>query len=530
MYVPRHSGLVLLLALLASGHPAPTRAENPPLADLDAYVERTMKTFDVPGLAVAVVKDGKVVLAKGYGVRRAGELAPVDAETLFGIASNTKAFTTAALAMLVEEGKISWDDPVVERLPAFRMYDPYVTREMRIRDLVTHRSGLGLGAGDLLVFPETTYTRDEVVARIRHLRPVSSFRTKYDYDNLLYLVAGQIIPAVTGKSWDDFVRERIFQQVGMTRSATSVQALRDGTNVAAPHSVVDGAVRVIRPLSLDNAGPAGSINSSVADLAKWMIVQLDGGSLAAVRPGSNARLFGEASSREMWSPQTILPNPDPPPGLETLRSNFATYGLGWVLSEYQGRKVVSHTGGLLGYVSKTTLVPDLKLGVVVLTNQEEGGAFQAVSLRVLDAYMGRPETDWVSLWAERRRTQRTDAEKVEKAAASARAADSKPSLPLERYAGRYRDTWRDDATIALEGNRLVLRFGRTELLVGDLEHWQYDTFVARWRDRSLHADAYVTFSLEPDGSIERMKMQPVSPLTDFSFDFQDLLFTPVAAP
>jgi CubicO group peptidase (beta-lactamase class C family) len=517
--------LVLVLLVLALAVPA--HAQSAPLEGFDAYVERTMKTFNVPGVAVAIVKDGKVVHAKGYGVRKVGEAARVDERTLFGIASNTKAFTTAALAMLAEEGKLSWDDPVVSHLPEFQMHDPYVTREMRIRDLVTHRSGLGLGAGDLLVFPETTYTRDEIVRRIRHLRPVSSFRTKYDYDNLLYLVAGQIIPAVTGKSWDDFVRERILVPLGMTDTATTIAALHGGTNVAAPHSVVDGSLRAIRAQGIDNAGPAASINSSVADLAKWMIVQLDAGSLTSLKPGSEARLFSAASSREMWTPQTILPLADPPPGFEAMRSNFAAYGLGWVLNEYHGHKVASHTGGLSGYVSKTTLIPGMKIGVVVLTNQEEGAAFQAISLRAIDAMLGRPETDWVALYAERRRKQVADAEASVGEAGAKRAASSKPSLPIEKYAGVYRDPWRDDVTIALESGKLVMRFPRTELLVGDLEHWQYDTFVARWRDRSLHADAYVTFSLKPDGTIDEMKMLPVSPLTDFSFDFQDLLFRPV---
>ncbi len=519
--------VALLLTLAALTPQTPVRAQSAELATFDAYVERTMKTFDVPGIAVAIVKDGKVVLAKGYGVRKVGEPTRVDADTLFGIASNTKAFTTAAIAMLVEEGKLSWDDPVTKHLPAFQMYDPYVTREMRIRDLVTHRSGLGLGAGDLLLWPESTYTRDEILHRVRYLRPVSSFRTKYDYDNLLYMVAGQIIPVVTGKSWDDFVRERIFQPLGMSASSTTIRTMWAGGNIAIPHSVVDGTVRPIRPQGIDNGGPAASINSSVSDLSKWMIVQLDRGSLASLKPGSDARLFSEASSREMWTPQTITPNPDPQPGFEALKSNFAAYGLGWGIGEYQGHKVVSHTGGLSGYVSRTTLVPDMKLGVVVLTNQEEGGAFQAVTLRALDTFMNRPETDWVNLYSERRKKQQGDAAEAEKKAASARAANSKPSLPIEKYAGTYRDAWRDDVTIRLEGGKLVMRFPKTDLLVGDLEHWQYDTFVARWRDRSLHADAYVTFSLEPDGSIERMKMLPVSPLTDFSFDFQDLLFTPV---
>jgi CubicO group peptidase (beta-lactamase class C family) len=521
--------LVLVVAALCAA-PARAGAQTGLPRDLDAHVERTMRAFDVPGMAVAVVKDGKVVVAKGYGVRKAGDPARVDADTLFGIGSNTKAFTTAALAMLVDEGKISWDDRVIDHLPAFRMYDPYVTREMRIRDLLTHRSGLGLGAGDLLVFPQTTYTRDEIVERIRHLKPVSSFRSKYDYDNLLYVVAGQIVPAVTGKSWDEFVRERIFAPVGMRSSATSASALTSGGNAAAPHSRVDGAVRAIAPMSLDNAGPAGSINSSAADMARWMIVQLDGGALGGVQPGSAGRLFAAARNREMWTAQTILPVNDPPPGLEALRTNFAAYALGWGLREYRGRKTVSHTGGLPGYLSQVTLVPELRLGVVVLTNQEEGAAFGAVTLHVLDAYLGAENAvDWVGALGEQRKAQLARAEEAERAAKAARAPGTRPSLPLEKYAGRYRDPWRDDMTIALEGGTLVLRFGRTDGLVGDLEHWQYDTFVARWRDRSLHADAYVTFSLEPDGTIDEVKMRAVSPLTDFSFDFHDLLFKPAPA-
>jgi CubicO group peptidase (beta-lactamase class C family) len=519
---------VLLAVLLVCAAPLPTGAQTGLPADLDAVVERTRKTFDVPGIAVAVVKDGRVVYAKGFGVRRVGDPAPVGPDTLFGIASNTKAFTTAAIAMLAEEGKLAWDDRVVDRLPGFRLYDPYVSQELTIRDLVTHRSGLGLGSGDLLVFPTTNYTRDEIVHRIRFLKPASSFRSKYAYDNLLYLVAGEIVQRVTGKTWDEFVTERIFEPVGMTRSSTTAKALFAGGDVATPHSRVDGEVRPIVPDNIDNAAPAASINSSVADLAKWMIVQLDAGVLRDAEGKERGRLFSAASSREMWSPQTILPISDPPPPIAATRPNFATYGLGWFLSDYRGRKVASHTGGLAGYLSKVTLVPELKLGVVVLTNQEEGGAFQAPTYHVLDAYLGATPTDWVAAYAEARRKQRGDADEAVRKAEAARAKDSKPSLPLERYAGRYVDPWRDDVTIAVESGRLVLRFGRTEKLVGDLEHWQYDTFVARWRDRSLHADAYVTFSLKPDGTIDEMKMLPVSPLTDFSFDFQDLLFKPAA--
>jgi CubicO group peptidase (beta-lactamase class C family) len=301
-----------LLAVSACAQPAP-------LDGLDAFVARALKTFDVPGVGVAVVKDGNVVLAKGYGVRKIGESAPVDSHTLFGIGSNTKAFTVAALGMLVDEGKLSWDDRVIDRMPGFQMYDPYVTHEMTIRDLLTHRSGLGLGAGDLLFFPPTSYTREEIMHRLRFIKPATSFRSRYAYDNLLYMVAGQIIPAVTGKQWEDFIRDRIFRVVGMSDSNTSVTAFRPGGNVGIPHSEVEGVLTPLAFAQVDNTAPAGSINSSAADMAKWIIVQLNEGA----RPGKQGqRLFSERVHREMWTPQTILPNAEPPAPLKELHSNF----------------------------------------------------------------------------------------------------------------------------------------------------------------------------------------------------------------
>jgi CubicO group peptidase (beta-lactamase class C family) len=517
----------IALALMSVASLAPSRAAQTPQtgapADLDSYAARVLKEFDVPGLAVAIVKDGKVVLAKGYGVRKLGDPNPVDENTLFGIASNTKAFTSAALAMLVDEGKITWDDPVVKHLPGFQLYDPYVTREMTIRDLLTHRSGLGLGAGDLLWWPPTDYSREEIIRRFRYVKPASSFRSRYAYDNVLYMIAGQVVAAVTGKSWDDVIKERIFNPLGMTTSNTTVAALLSSKNAATPHAKIGSHLQTVALMPLENVGPAGAINSSVAEMAKWLIAQLNRGQI-----GEGRRLFSERRSREMWSAQTITPLNDPLPHLAALRANFSAYGLGWGLTEYRGSRTVSHTGGLLGFVSRVTLVPDLNLGVVVLTNQQSGGAFQSLTYRILDHYMNAPATDWTAAFKKSEEMGQANAAEVEKRQAAARAADSKPSLPLARYAGRYTDAWYGDITISLENGKLVLRFGHTPSLAGDLEHWQYDTFVARWRDRSLEADAFVTFSLKPDGGIEQMKMAAVSPLTDFSFDFQDLLFTPAA--
>ncbi|HET6616874.1 MAG TPA: serine hydrolase [Gemmatimonadota bacterium] len=503
--------------------PAAARAQPAPVPGLDQYVREVMETFEVPGIALAVVKDGEVVVAKGYGVRRLGEATPVDEHTLFGIASNTKAFTAAALGLLVEEGKIGWDQPVIEVLPGFRMSDPYVTAEMTVRDLLVHRSGLGLGAGDLLFWPGTTYDRDEIVHRLRYVPIENRFRYTYNYDNVLYMVAGEVIEAASGMSYESFIEERILRRVGMSDSRASLTAAVAGRNIASTHARVEGVVRLVEPDTTASVGPAGGIMSSAADMARWMNVQLARGRLA-----DGDSLFSHATSEELWTLVTpIAPNP-PPPELAPLESNFNGYALGFFVGEYRGRRVVRHTGGLPGFVSRVAMIPDANLGVTVLTNQESGAAFDAIALHVLDHYLGvDPAFDWLGGW--RALVARIDSMNAAEVGAAAVARDSTagPSLPLERYAGTYRDPWYGDVGIALEGGGLVMRFAHTPSMIGDLEHWQYDTFLVRWRDRSLRADAFVTFQLEPDGKIDRVRMEAASPTVDFSYDFQDLDLEPV---
>ncbi len=500
---------------------------------VDRVVERARKEFDVPGIAVAIVKDGNVVLAKGYGVRKQGESAPVTAQSLFRIASNTKAFTTAALAMLVDQRRIAWDDAVTQHMPGFQLYDPYVTREMTIRDLLTHRSGLGLGAGDLMFFPPGDLGRDEIVKRLRFIKPATSFRSAYAYDNLLYIVAGQLIPAVTGRSWDDFVKERIFTPLGMTNTFTDVAALRKGKDVATPHNTLSGKLEALPQEDMDTSAPAGAIITCVEDLAKWMNLQLSGGTVGPAAPaGRTPRLFSPEQAREMWSAQTILPieelAKDAPAAFAATQPNFRAYGLGWDLRDYRGKRLVGHTGMLSGYVSRTALVPELKLGIVILTNQEVTAAHAAIANTVIDHYLGVPDADWVAAYSARLKSQRAEGEEAVKKAAGQRNPNTKPALPLASYAGRYRDAWYGDIRIEEHDGKLSIYFTHTADLAGDLEHWQYDTFVARWKNRTLDADAYVTFTLKPDGTIDEARMKAVSPLTDFSYDFHDLLFHPVA--
>jgi CubicO group peptidase (beta-lactamase class C family) len=509
------------LGVLTLVHSAWTQTPSIAPPDLDSYVAASMKTFDVPGIAVAIVKDGKIMVAKGYGVRKLGDPTPVDEFTMFGIGSNTKAFTTAALATLVDEGKLSWDDPVYQRLPGFVMYDPYVSHEMTIRDLLTHRSGMGLGEGDLLFWPHSTYTREEVIYKLRFMKPASSFRSHYAYDNLLYMTAGQIIPAVTGTSWDDYVRQRIFAPLGMNHTNVSNAGIKPTDNVAFPHSYLEGKLQVIHFEVLDNAAPAGAINSCAADMAKWVQLQLNRGKFT----DHDGRLFSEQRSKDMWSPQTILPTSDPPAPLAKLKTNFADYALGWGLRDYHGRKLVGHTGGVAGFVSRVMLVPEENLGVVILTNAEEGGAFDSILYHVIDYYLSLPATDWIAAFKKVKDTEEQDAAEQMKKAESSRAANSKPSLPLDKYAGIYNDAWYGPITIRSENGGLVMAFDHTPTMIGDLQHWQYDTFKAHWRDRTIE-DAFVTFALNPDGTVNSVRMVAVSPLADFSFDYQDLLLKP----
>jgi CubicO group peptidase (beta-lactamase class C family) len=522
--MPKRIAVRVFLALyVALSFPAAGLAQSAASAppDFDATVLKALKTFDVPGLSLAVVKDGRVVISKGYGVRTLGDPAPVDAQTLFGIASNTKVFTAAALGILVDAGKVEWDAPVVRYLPWFQMWDPWVTRELTVRDLLVHRSGLGLGAGDLLWWPESTYDRKEIARRIRFIPPATSFRSAYAYDNVLYLVAGEVIETVSGQSWEDFVTTKILAPVGMSGSNVKHSAATKGGNVAATHARVEGTVRKIRPFESDNTNPAGGINSNAQDMARWMSVLLAHGQV----PGGN-RLFSEKVWRELTTLVTPMPASDLPPELDALRPNFMGYALGLGVSDYRGRKILAHTGGLPGYVSRVTMVPDLNLGIAVLTNAESGAAFNAVTTSILDRYLGAPRTDWVDAIARlQARMESAAAEQLKKDSAK-RDPNARPSLPLEAYAATYVDAWYGEIGVTLEGGRLVMKFSHTPALVGDLEHWQHDSFIVRWRDRELRADAYVTFALNPDGTIDHARMRAVSPETDFSFDFQDLLLEP----
>jgi len=486
--------------------------------EIDDLAERSMKAFDVPGIAVAVIKDGKVIHSKGYGVRSLNTMQKMDENTLFGIASNSKAFTVAALGILVDEGKIKWDDKVRDYIPEFKLYSPYVSEEFTIRDLLTHRSGLGLGAGDLMFFPDSSdFVLKDIIYNLRFLKPVSGFRTKYDYDNNLYIVAGEVIARVSGQSWDDFIDDRILKPIGMSHSAASFDRLKDKSDVIDGHAPVDGKVQVIARSTSKVDHAAGGIYSSIADLSKWVVLQLAKGKYG---DGSGTQLFSQEVHEEMWTPQTIIPVHGPSP----YNTHFAGYGLGFFISDAKGYKQISHTGGLEGMVTQITMIPELQLGIIVLTNQQEGGAFSSITNQIKDAYFGIKGTDRVAEYSARRK-QSVDAEKKlmdsiwdEINEAGKKVTNKDYSL----YVGTFNDKWFGDVFISIKNGKLWFDSKRSPKLTGEMFAYKGNTFVVKWRDRSMDADAFVSFSLDENGKASSILMKPISPLTDFSYDFQDL--------
>jgi CubicO group peptidase (beta-lactamase class C family) len=490
-------------------------------SQMDSLVGLTMKTFNVPGIAVAVVKDDKVVFAKGYGVRSIERKHKVDENTLFAIASNTKAFTAAALGILIDEGRLTWDSRVTDFIPEFKLYNPWVTEEFTIRDLLTHRSGMGLGAGDLMVWPDSaSFTIPEIIHNLRYLKPVSSFRTKYDYDNLLYIVAGEVVARVSGTSWEEFVETRIMHPLGMKHSAASISRLKDRTNIIDAHVPVDGRLKVIPKGEGNVLNAAGGIYSNITDMSKWVIMQMNNGQYG---DKLEQRIFSEKVHDEMWTPQTIVPVR----GKSAYNTHFSSYGLGWDLKDVKGCLQASHTGGLMGIVTQVTIIPELRLGIIVFTNQQEGAAFSAITNSIKDSYFGMEAVDRVKELSERVSNSIAEAAKITDAIEEKIAEQHKNGLAVPDqapYAGTYSDNWFGDVVISWDGRRLRFQSLRSPKLRGDMQYFTGNTFIVRWDDRTLDADAYAVFSLNADGKPCAMTMKAISPLTDFSFDFHDLDF------
>ncbi|MBK7832735.1 MAG: serine hydrolase [Gemmatimonadetes bacterium] len=481
-------GIVTLSTVSLAQRPA---ARGIP-ADFDATVARAMATFKVPGLAVAVVKNDSVIFAKGYGVRALGAPEPVTPHSLFAVGSTSKAFTVAVLQQLEQEGKLRLDDPATQYLPSLQLYDPYVTRELTVRDLVTHRSGLPTANA---VWYGTPYSREEILRRLRYRKPSASFRSTWQYQNEMFLAAGQVIAAVDGRSWDDAVKARLFTPLGMRASGTSVRELATMPDVAQPHLERDGTVRRIPYRNIDNIAPAGSINSSVRDMAQWIRFQLAKGKW------NGRQLLNEAAFDDARRPYMAMPS-SPFSELTAPGAQLVSYGMAWMLYGWNGRTIVEHSGGIDGMTAEVALVPEERLGLVILANLSTV-APQVLQSYLLDSFFGAPKRDWTGEVS-------TKMAALEKAGADAmakaereRTKDSRPTLPLTAYAGTYADSLYGDVVVREANGALQLTFlGNRE---ARLEHWQFDTFQARWDDVILDK-TMVQFFLDASGKVDRVRI------------------------
>lgn len=479
-----------MLLLLASASVA--RAQEAPLAGFDDYVNEALKNWEVPGLAIAIIKNDSIVLAKGYGVRKLGDPTPVNEKTIFAIGSCSKAFTAATIAMLTDDGKLKWDDPATKYLPAFQLYDPYVTREMTVRDLLSHR--LGLERGDFMWYG-SSFNRDEIIRRVRFLKPTWSVRSRFGYQNIMFLAAGQIVPSITGKSWDDFARERIFAPLGMTETSTSILALKNSDNAATPHDKFDEKVQPVAWRNIDNIGPAGSINSNVANMAEWVKMQLAGGKY------KNEQLISSGAVKEMHMPQTVIRVEGAAEKLNP-ETRFMNYGLGWFAQDYRGRKIVQHGGNIDGMSALVAMIPEEKLGLVILTNMDGTALPTALMYRVFDGFLQSPARDWSGDLLKVVKAQEALNKESEKKTEDARVKGTNPSLELAKYAGSYTNEMYGDAKITEENGKLVFQYGA---FTGDMNHWHFDTFQAVMRQHQL-GKAFINFTLNEQGKPDEAKI------------------------
>lgn len=515
MKIPTKYALTAMLAILIFVQSFAQIKEK----EVDELMNRALKEFQVAGAAIGIVKDGKVFLTKGYGVQSTETKQPVTAHTNFEIASNSKAFTAAALAILKDQGKINWDDAVVKYIPEFKAYDEYVTQHFTIADLLSHRSGMGLGAGDLMWFPDgSDFTMDELLQRFQYQKQTSEFRTHFDYNNLLFIVAGEVVKRVSGMSWEEFVLQNITQPLGMDNTYTALAQIKNQSTLSAPHAQdAKGIPHAINNYPHILNGAAAAMISNVDDLSLWMIAQLNEGKYG---PNLEKQLFSEESQTEMWTIRTPMTTYKK----GAYNTHFKGYGLGWFLSDAQGKLVVEHTGGMPGMLSKTLMIPDLEMGVVILTNTSDGGAglFQAVSKTIMEKYLGVTGQDWIKIYAQNMAKSREEADQVISAAWK-KVNDNQSTQPSTAgIIGTFKDPWFGEIVVQQKNGKLWMTCLRSPRLNGEMFFYQANTYLVKWAYTAMECDAFVTFSLDENAKAQSMKLKPISPNTDFSFDFEDL--------
>jgi CubicO group peptidase (beta-lactamase class C family) len=484
----------LLAALLAGTLVTPVAAQDQKAREFDAYVTRAVKDWGAVGLAVAVVKDGQLVFAKGYGVRELGKPDAVDANTLFAIGSTTKAITAAAVGMLVDEGKLRWDDPVAKHLPDFQVGDPYLTRNLVIRDLLTHDAGLA--NGDVLWY-ETDLSPDEILRRARFIPVAYSMRSSFIYQNVMYAAAGAVVARVSGMPWQEFVRTRVFTPLGMSGAVPLHAETIGKANVAAPHDLVRDTLAVIQNASVDVVGAAGSIWAGVTDMSKWLRFMIDSGRV------EGKALLRPATWRELLTPQTMVNSASFYPSARLTKPHWTTYGLGWFQQDYAGKMLNFHTGSIDGMIAMAGIIPDDRFGVYVLANRDHVEVRHALLYQAIDHWLGTGSRDWsaefLSLYGAMEQQQKA----ARTAAEAARVTGTSPSLPLEKYAGFYADSLAGRVEVKVEGS--ALRVIMSSKWNATLSHWHYDTFRAE-SNRPWQGPFPVTFAVDAQGGVARMEV------------------------
>ncbi|MXX71539.1 MAG: serine hydrolase [Gemmatimonadetes bacterium] len=469
---------------------APAAAAQQGLEGLGVEIEQMIGDWGIPGAAVVVIQDDEITFAQGFGVREIGGGDPVDEHTIFAVGSTSKAFTAASVAMLVDEGKVSWDDPIGDHVPIFQLSDPYITRDLRVRDLMAHNSGLM--RGDRLWYASGR-SREEVLEQVRHQPVTFPLRSTFQYNNTTWIAAGEVIENASGMSWDDFVASRIFRPLGMARSTTSVEALKRLDNVATPHNPsLDGEVKAIPYRNIDNAGPAGSINSSALQMAQWIRLQLGRGEF------EGERLISEEAIGETHTSQMLI-RKEGTWALTWPESDFLTYGLGWFLSSYRDVTMISHGGNIDGMTAYVGFVPRRGYGMVILSNLSSANGFSsALAHRIIDRLEGGEGLPWnenmLKVFSEFMDQQRAAAREVEES----RAEGTSTTLPIAEYAGTYANDMYGEIAVTENGGVLSASFGAG--YQGSLEHWHYDTFRVRWGGGAEPRE-FLRFEIGTDGKV-----------------------------
>src|SRR2546426_332008 len=471
--------------------------QQQPLAGLDPYITQAMKDWRVPGLAIVVVKDDSVVFIKGYGVRELGKPDPVTVHTRFGNMSTTKAFTAMLVAMLADSGRVSFDDPVTKYEPAVQFADPYVTREITVRDLLTHR--VGFGDPDYL-WGTSGLDFATIAHRLRFVPTQTSFRSRFQYNNVTYALAGDVAARAAGTTWQALLHARILGPLGMTETVADASELRAASlaDVTAPHGIVRDTVRVLpAPLEgIDAIAPAGAILSTATDMAKWLRFLLDSGRVAG------RRLVSAPNFAQLFRPQQIVQRPFYPTATLT-HLQFQAYGLGWILQDYRGEFIAIHTGSIEGRSAIVGLIPDRRLGLAIFTNLDHSELRHALMYTVFDRFIGpsAPAHDWSAEMRVMYKALADRSRAARQALETKRVANTRPTLPLERYTGTYADSLYGTATVGLTNGRLTLQAGTA---TGQLEHWQYDVFRVTWPD-PFWDPAYVSFAIDLDGTVGELR-------------------------